>query len=125
MMAASIARSPGGMAILNVHYAVGTILVLASLAALFWAPARRLVLFVLVLQIVLGAAVWGITKATPPALHWILAILNGGTYALATVFERRGQPRRTVLGVLAVGFVVFAFVYYVGMHALKVAGATV
>jgi len=107
------------MAILNVHYALGLLLVVGSLAAIFWAPARRYILYVLVLQIVLGAAVWGITKYPPPALHWILAILNGGTYAMATVFERRGRPHNLVLGMLGLGFVIFAYVYYVGMHALK------
>lgn len=110
------------MAILNVHYALGTILVLASLAAIFWAPVRRYILYVLVLQIVLGAAVWGITKLPPPPLHWILAILNGGTYAMATAFARRDRPREMVLGALALGFVIFAYVYYVGMHALGAMG---
>ncbi len=110
------------MAILNVHYVLGTILVLASLAAIFWEPARRYILYVLVLQIVLGAAAWGITNYRPPALHWILAILNGGTYAMASVFARRGRPRAMVLGVLGLGFVIFAYVFYIGMHALKATG---
>ncbi|GAC1301614.1 MAG: hypothetical protein NVSMB19_09940 [Vulcanimicrobiaceae bacterium] len=110
------------MAILNVHYALGTILVLASLAAIVWAPARRYILYLLVLQIVIGAAVWGVTKLPPPPQHWLLAILNGGTYAMATAFERRSRPRELVLGMLALGFVIFAYVYYVGMHALKAMG---
>lgn len=109
------------MGILNVHYGLGFVLVLASLAAVFWAPARRYILYLLVLQIVLGFAVWGVTKLAPPAEHWILAVLNGGTYAMANVFERRGRPRPLVLGALAIGFVVFAIVFSIGMHALKAA----
>ena len=107
------------MGIVYVHYALGFVLVLASLAAIFWAPARRYILYVLVLQIVLGAAVWGITKYPPPAPHWILAILSGGTYAMATAFERKGRPTSLVLGALALGFVIIAYVFYVGMHAWK------
>ena len=102
-----------------VHYGLGFVLVLGSLAALFWGPARRYVLYVLVLQIVLGALTWGITKLPPPALHWILAILNGGVYAMANAFERKGRPRGLVVGMLALGFAIFAFVYYLGMHAYK------
>lgn len=105
--------------ILTYHNALGGLLVLASLVAIFWAPARRYILYLLVLQIGLGAAVWGVTKLPPPPAHWILAILNGGTYAMANVFERKGRPRGVVLGVLGLGFVIFAYVYYVGMHAYK------
>ncbi len=107
------------MGILNVHYGLGFVLVLGSLAAIFWAPARRYILYVLVLQLVLGAAVWGITKYPPPPQHWILAILNGGVYAMATAFERKGRPQSLVLGALGLGFVIFAYVFYVGMHAYK------
>lgn len=105
--------------ILNVHNIIGGILVLSSLAAIFWPPARRYILYVLVLQIVLGAAVWGITKLPPPPAHWILAILNGGTYAMATAFERKGRPKGLVLGALAVGFVIFAYIAVIGTVAYK------
>ncbi len=105
--------------VLNVHNGLGTLLVLVSIAAIFWAPARRLVLYVLVLQIVVGAAVWGVTKLVPPAAHWILAILNGGTYAMATVFERRGRPRALVLGMLVLGALIFVVVYSLGMRVAR------
>ncbi len=103
------------MTILNVHNVLAMILIVISLAATLWAPARRYVLYVLVLQIVVGAAVWGITKYPPPLAHWVLAILNGGTYAMASVFEKRGRPRPVVMGVLVLGFVVFVVVYGLGM----------
>jgi hypothetical protein len=107
------------MTLLNVHYAIGFLIVLTSLAAIFWEPARRVVLYVLVLQIVVGFAVWGVTKAVPPPLHWILAILNGGTYAMGTAFARKGRPRPLVVGVYVVGFLVFAIVFSLGMHAVQ------
>lgn len=107
------------MTLLTIHYAIGFIVVLASLAAIFWEPARRYVLYVLVLQIVVGAAVWGVTKVAPPPLHWILAVLNGGTYAMGSVFARKGRPRPLVIGAYVLGFVIFAIVFSLGMNAVR------
>ncbi len=109
------------MILLNVHNATGSIVVLTSLAAIFWPPARRLVLYLLVLQIVIGFAMWGVTKLVPPIAHWVLAILSGGVYAMASVFERRGRPRAVVLATLVAGFVVLAVVFAIGQHALRAA----
>ena len=103
--------------ILDVHNVIGVALVLVSIAAIFWPPARRIVLYVLVLQILVGAAVWGATKLVPPAAHWILAILNGGTYAMATAFERRKRPRGLVIGMLVLGAIIFVLIYSLGAHA--------
>ena len=107
------------MILLNVHYGIGYLIVLTSLAAIFWEPARRFVLYVLVLQILVGAAVWGVTKIAPPPLHWILAILNGGTYAMGTAFARRGRPKPLILAVYVIGFAIFAVVFSLGMHAVR------
>ncbi len=104
---------------LNAHYALGFVVFLTALVAIFWGPARRYVLYLLVLQIVLGALTWWIGGAAPPALHWILAILVGGIYAMASAFERRGRPRGVVMGVLALGALIVAYVFYLGMHAVK------
>jgi hypothetical protein len=107
------------MMLLNVHYAIGFLVVLTSLAAIFWEPARRYVLYILILQIVVGFAVWGVTKAIPPPAHWILAILNGGTYAMGTVFARRGRPRPLVIATYVIGFAIFAIVFNLGMQAVR------
>jgi hypothetical protein len=106
------------MTILNVHYAVGLLLFLTSLGAIFVAPLRRYVVYVLLLQIVLGAVTWSVTKLVPPAPHWILAILAGGVWPMANALERRGRPKAAVMGVSAVGAVILAYVIYLGMHAL-------
>jgi hypothetical protein len=44
--------------------------------------------------------------------------LNGGVYAMASAFERRGRPRALVLGTLVLGFIIFAFTFSLGMHAV-------
>ena len=105
--------------LLNVHYAIGFLVVATALAAIFWQPARRFVLYVLVLQIVVGGILWARSHAAIPPLHWILAVLNGGVYAMANVFERKGRPRGLVLGTLILGFLIFAFVFSLGMNAVK------
>ena len=105
---------------LNAHYALGFVVFLTALAAIFWAPARRYVLYLLVLQILLGGLTWWRGGVAPPAVHWILAILVGGVYAMASAFERRGRPRGVVMGVLVLGALVIAYVFYVGMSAVAV-----
>jgi hypothetical protein len=107
------------MAILNVHYAVALVLFVTALAAIFNATARRLVVYVLLLQIALGVATWWTTKLVPLPQHWILAILVGGVWPMANAFEKRGRPKGVVMGVAAVGAIVVAYVIYVGMHALR------
>jgi len=100
------------------HYGLGFVVLATALAALFLAPARRYVLYVLILQVAVGAIVWWRLGTPPPALHWILALLSGGIYAMANAFERRGRPQGLVLGMLALGLVVFAYIFYLGMHAV-------
>jgi cytochrome b561 len=107
------------MFLLQIHNAIGLIVVVTALAAIFWQPARRVVLYVLVLQIVVGGILWGTSHAAIPPLHWILALLNGGVYAMANVFEKRGRPRALVLGTLVAGFLIFAYIYSLGMNAVK------
>jgi hypothetical protein len=107
------------MAILNVHYAVGLILFVTALTGIFNATARKAVVYVLLLQIALGAATWYTTKLAPPPQHWILAILVGGIWPMANAFEKRGRPKGVVMGIAALAAVVVAYIIYVGMHALR------
>jgi hypothetical protein len=106
------------MALLNVHYAVGLILFVTALAAIVLPQARRVVVYVLLLQIVLGISTWWTTKLVPPAPHWILALLAGGIWPMANAFERKGRPKGVVMAICAVGAIVVAIVISIGMHAL-------
>ena len=103
---------------LHLHYALGFIVVLTALVAIFNAQARRLVLYLLVLQIVVGAVTWWMLKVPPPPAHWILPILAGGVYAMASAFERRGRPASVVMGVCVLGALIIAYTFYLGMHAV-------
>jgi hypothetical protein len=106
------------MILLNVHYGVGLVLFVTALAAIFNATARRAVVFVLLVQVLLGVATWWTTKLVPPAPHWILGLLAGGIWPMANAFERRGRPKSIVMGLCAFAAIVVAFVIYLGMHAL-------
>jgi hypothetical protein len=103
---------------LNAHYALGFVVFLSALVAIVYAPVRRYVLYLLALQIILGGLTWWIGGVGPPTVHWILAILVGGVYAMGSAFERRGRPRGMVMGVFALGALVIAYVFYLGMHAV-------
>jgi hypothetical protein len=103
---------------LQIHYAFGFLVVLASLAAIVLPVARRVVVYALLVQVVLGGATWILTGVKPPAAHWILAILVGGVYAMANAFERKGRPKAAIIGVTVVGALVVACIFYLGMHAV-------
>jgi hypothetical protein len=107
------------MILLHVHYAVGLILFVTALGAIFSATLRRIVVYVLAVQVLLGFVTWYTTKLVPPPAHWILAILVGGVWPMANAFERRGRPKAVVMAVSAVGAIVVAYVIYLGMHALR------
>ncbi len=104
---------------LNVHYALGFVVFLSSLVAIFYAPARRWVLYLLILQIIVGAVTWWMLGVGPPLLHWVLPIIVGGVYAGASAADRRGRPATVGTGLSALAAVLLAFVFYLGMHAVK------
>jgi hypothetical protein len=104
--------------LLGVHTVVGILVFLLAIAAIFIAWARRVVLFALALQIVLGATAWATLGLHPPLLHWLLALLCGGLYAMANAAERRGRPATVVRTILIVAAVVLGGVYSLGEHAL-------
>jgi hypothetical protein len=90
-----------------------------ALGAIVSAPLRRIVVYVLIVQILLGIGTWWTTKLAPPPAHWILAILVGGVWPMANAFERKGRPKAVVMTICAVGALVVACVIYLGMHALR------
>ena len=88
---------------------------------MFAPAARRIVVYVLALQIVLGAATWLTVKVAPPAAHWVLAILAGGVWPMGRVLERRGRPKAAAMAVYCLAVVILAYVIELGMHGLRAA----
>ncbi|HTV72672.1 MAG TPA: hypothetical protein VME66_03070 [Candidatus Acidoferrales bacterium] len=104
--------------VLGVHTVVGILVFLLAIAAIFVGWARRVVLYALVVQILLGATAWATLGLHPPLLHWLLALLSGGLYAMANAAERRGRSPAMVRTILVVAAVVIGGVYSLGEHAL-------
>ncbi len=110
------------MLILKIHNIVALLLFVIAIAAIFVPVARRYVVYVLALQIVLGIALWLKVHLVAPPAHWILAILVGGVWPMANALERKGRPKAAVMTVSAVGAVIVALVLYIGMHTAKSMG---
>ena len=110
------------MLILKIHNFVALLLFVVAIAAIFVPLARRYVVYVLALQIVLGIALWLKVHLVPPPTHWILAILVGGVWPMANALERKGRPKAAVMAISAVGAVIVALVIYIGMQATKAYG---
>lgn len=102
---------------LQIHYWFAIIILLGALAAIISRPARRVVLYALLVEIVVGLLTWRNGGFAPPPLHWLLAIIAGGLYALANVLERQGRPAATVTSVLVLALLLLAVVFYIGDRA--------
>lgn len=101
------------------HALLGIAVVLLALLAFALPWARRGVLYALAAQIVLGIMTALMTGLTPPIPHALLAVLAGGVYAAANAAERKGRPVAVVRGLLGLGALMLAAVYYIGEHALR------
>ncbi len=103
--------------LLSAHLGVGYLVFVSAIAAIFVPVFRKIVLYVLVVQILVGFALWGLAHApAPQPLHWIAAILVGGVYAAGSAAERRG---RTTLPFTIAGAIVIAIVFAIGMQQVK------
>lgn len=111
-----IAKGPK-MNVLIVHYVVG-ILVAAS-AALFswWNPGRRAVLYLLTLQILLGAVAIA-TGLRAPAAHYGLALVAWAGYMAANGMARRPERRRAALAVAALSTLLVLIAFSFGYSAV-------
>jgi peptidoglycan/LPS O-acetylase OafA/YrhL len=102
---------------LNTHLVFGFVVIVAALVAIFDARARRVVVYLLTLQIVVGAVLWWTTKVSPPPLHWIPPLLIGGVYSAANALERRGRAKSTILALTIFGALLFSYIFYIGLQA--------
>jgi hypothetical protein len=106
---------------LSLHLSIGILLLLTAVAAIFWKPARTYVVYVLVVQVLLGAGLLFSGRPIEP-LHYILAILVGGLWPMANVFEKRGRPAAWAIGACVVAVLVLVEVFRIGWKAAAVGG---
>jgi hypothetical protein len=98
------------VSLLNVHLWVGIVVVLFAVAAIWRTPDRRITLYVVTLQILIGI-VLVVQGLRAPSLHYAFAILGFAGYMVANALARRGRSRALVLTIAIVSslFVLFAF----------------
>lgn len=106
------------MNILTIHLWVGFAVAALAVLAVWQPPGRRVTLYVVSLQILLGivAIVQGF-KA--PSYHYALAVLGWAGYMVANGMARRSTTARTVLLVTGLSSLLVLIAVYVGMHAVK------
>ena len=103
--------------ILLVHYVTGFLVVL--LAALFvWRKlGRRVMIYVLTLQIVLGIVLI-VNHLRAPSYHYAMAIVAWLGYMVANALGRRGN-RNLVLAVTVISTLLVLVTFYVGQRAVQ------
>ena len=114
MRAAKLATVNMLMVHLGVAYAVAGLAVLAV-----WLPAaRRIALYVVTLQIVIGVVLM-LQGPKVPWYHPALAVAGWAGYMVANAMSRREGGRRNALIVAGISSLLILIAYYVGMQAVK------
>ncbi|MEO7039268.1 MAG: hypothetical protein ABI186_04465 [Candidatus Elarobacter sp.] len=106
------------MNILTIHLWIGFVVAVLALLAVWQRGARRIVLYVVTLQILAGiVAILEGFKA--PSYHYALAILAWIGYMVANGMARRSAGARYVLLISGLSTIFVLIAFYVGMHAVK------
>jgi hypothetical protein len=101
----------------SIHLYFGMLLVATAAVAIFWRAARRVVQYVLGVQILLGIGMlFSHYRVTP--VHWILALVAGALWGVASAFERRGRSAALVIGVCVLALVILAYVFHLGQSSM-------
>jgi hypothetical protein len=106
------------MPLLAVHLYVGFAVAALAALAVWRRPERRITLYVVTLQILLGVGVV-LQGARAPSLHYALALLGWAGYMVANALASRGRPRSVVLAIAGLSSLLILVAYYLGMHAVK------
>ena len=104
--------------VLVVHFWLG-ILVAACAALLVWFRlGRRITLYVLSLQILLGIVLLVMGHRAPPP-HYVLAIVGWAGYMGANVMGRQPDSRRNVLVLTILSSAMILLAAYIGAAAVR------
>ena len=101
------------------HQGIGYLVVLGAIVAVFDRRARRIEQYIILLQVLIGGVLWFMLHHGPPLAHWVLALVAGALYGVANGFERRGRPESAVRALSVLALLIVAFVFYLGMSAVK------
>jgi hypothetical protein len=104
--------------LLTVHLWVGVVVVALAVLAVWQRPGRRITLYVVTLQILLGIVLM-IDHFKVPWYHYGLAVLAWVGYMAANGMGRGSTGRRTILIVTAVASVLLLLAFAVGQEAVR------
>jgi hypothetical protein len=106
------------VSILTIHLYVAFAVVALAVLAVWRRPERRVTLYVVTLQILIG--VWLMVQGLrAPWYHPALAVLGWAGYMAANAIARRQPGSRNPLIVAAVSSLLILVAYYVGAEAVK------
>jgi hypothetical protein len=116
-------RSPSrteaaGVSILQIHLYAGFAVAALAVLAVWRRPERRITLYVVTLQILIGIVLM-LQGMKVPWYHVALAVLGWAGYMAANAMARRDTPSSRVLLISGISSLLILFAYYVGMHAVK------
>jgi hypothetical protein len=107
------------VSLLVVHLWVGIVIVALALLAVWHPQGRRITLYVVTLQILLGIVLM-VEGLRVPWYHYGLAILGWVGYMTANGMARRGTDRRTVLLVTALATILLLIAFGIGQEVVRV-----
>jgi hypothetical protein len=114
---ARAAKRPG-VNILAIHLYVAFAVAALAVLAVWRVPERRITLYVVTLQIVIGIVL--MVRGTPvPWYHPALAVLGWIGYMAANAITRRDPGSRRALIVSGAASLLILIAYYAGMQAVK------
>jgi hypothetical protein len=118
-----IAANPPGMdSVLVVHFWLG-ILVAACAALLVWFRlGRRITLYALTLQILLGIVLLVLGHRAPPP-HYVLALVGWAGYMGANAMSRQPDSRQNVLVLTILSSAMILLAAYIGAAGMRLPGA--
>jgi phosphoglycerol transferase MdoB-like AlkP superfamily enzyme len=111
-------REAGDVNLLTVHLWVAFLVAALAVLAVWQLLGRRITLYVLTLQILLGIVLM-VQGLKVPWYHPALAVLGWAGYMVANALSRREGGRRNALIVAGIASLLILIAYYAGMEAVK------
>ena len=106
------------MNVLTIHLYVGFAVAALAVLAVWRLPERRVTLYVVTLQILIG--IWLMVQGLRvPWYHPALAVLGWAGYMAASAIARRRPGSRNALIVAGLASLLILVAYYAGMEAVK------
>lgn len=106
-----------GVTLLTVHLWLGILTAALTVGAVWWRLGRRITLYVVTAQILLGNVLF-VQRLQAPWYHYALAAAGWAGYMVASAFERRGASRGLVLTISAVSSILILVAFAIGQGAV-------